>query len=454
MSRYFEGYYCKDDNSVEGISSESSRKVLQAIAYSYPEGITQQEISDSTGTSYHTVTDALKILRNSGYIKKEKGNKLSRGRPKTSADTHLESRAFKYYIENRNFALNEKEAYQFAAGYTKYNPDFLYAWNVLVEKDQLDEIYPLLIKLLRRVMTKITGSSNPILKEMVPMSETNRGVETMSMLCRYCRTSHEARDFIRAILLHLLDEFEATRAFVDFFSEHKFISKGSYEYQHLLNQAPDKQKFKKTEQAREWLDNLDQDAKETVVLILKENSSISLEQLKSRVDKLTDEQCVVEQLGEYTKMSELEALSIIADEQKVTEGFRGEIAEQAEQAEQGKPGTVTEETINKVVKVNQILTSEGIFVTLRKVEFAKDYTAAFLTVENRNNDGTELSWCTLSSDPLAIQGKRQFAVTLHGPRFRQIKQTIPSGIEERGVIKFEPLDPTREKVKFRFRTEF
>ena len=124
MPKYFEGYYCKDGNSVEGIKTENSRKVLQAISYAYPDGITAEEISQRINIPYDTVSASLTTLGSSGFIIREK-NKLPGGRPKTH-DKHIDSRAFKYYIENRNFALIEEEAHQYSPGYTKYTSDFLW----------------------------------------------------------------------------------------------------------------------------------------------------------------------------------------------------------------------------------------------------------------------------------------------------------------------------------------
>jgi hypothetical protein len=55
MSKYFEGYYCKDDNSIEGIKTPSSRKVLRTVSSHYPSGVTVAEISDQTQIPSDTV---------------------------------------------------------------------------------------------------------------------------------------------------------------------------------------------------------------------------------------------------------------------------------------------------------------------------------------------------------------------------------------------------------------
>jgi DNA-binding transcriptional ArsR family regulator len=212
--KYFEGYYCKDDTSVNGIKTESSRKVLHTIGSRYPSGITVKEISNQTKIPSDTVRGSLKSLEDAGFITRTRYEK-SRGRPEKSDD---DDRSYRYHVENRNFALNKEGKYQFAPGYTKYTSDFLDAWSVLVEKNQLDDVYSLLIKILMRAMTKMASSSEPKLKQLIPNAEK-------SMQCQFCGVNHDARDFIRATLLHILDQFETSSMFMDFLKEKQFISK-------------------------------------------------------------------------------------------------------------------------------------------------------------------------------------------------------------------------------------
>jgi hypothetical protein len=239
-----------------------------------------------------------------------------------------------------------------APGYTKFNSDFLYAWDVLLEEREQNEIYLILMRLLRRVMTRITSSNDPILKQITPMIESIRGGERISMRCKYCEVNHEARDFIRAVLLRTLDQFERTPEFVDFFTEQEFISRDSYENYDLLNRTP-KQKSKTEEEAKEWLDSLAPDAKETAESLLKQG--MSLERLKWRVDELIGEPYFDEQLGDYAKVDELEAFSIIADEERKHRDYETESPElQTQQRPMEAPSDVLTHPTKKMVKVEQI----------------------------------------------------------------------------------------------------
>ncbi len=143
-------------------------------------------------------------------------------------------------------------------------------------------------------MMKITSSGHPILEQLVPKAGK-------SMQCQFCGVNHDARDFIRATLLHILDQFEISSMFKDFFNEQQFISKDT-------NLTPIQEKSKIEEQAKEWLDNLAPDAR-GIAESLVEKSSFSIEQLMSRVNKLTGEQ----------HFNESQALSLIADKLHISE---------------------------------------------------------------------------------------------------------------------------------------
>lgn len=62
------------------------------------------------------------------------------------------------------------------------------------------------------------------------------------MSCRYCGVNHESRDFLRATLLRILDQFETSSQFKEFMSEQNLSSPG------LNNLKPDKPNIRKREQ--------------------------------------------------------------------------------------------------------------------------------------------------------------------------------------------------------------
>jgi hypothetical protein len=265
-------------------------------------------------------------------------------------------------------------------------------------------------------MTKITSSGDPILEQLRPNAEK-------SMLCQFCGVNHDARDFIRATLLHILDQFETSSAFMDFINERQFISKD-------MNLTPIQEKSKIDEQAREWRDNLAPAAKGIAESIL-EKSSSSIEQLMSRVSKLT------KQAGKYVQMDEQKALSIIANES----GIKFDYVDKPQYRIQS---TATE---TSVIEVDQTQTKDGIKVILHRIEFAAEWIAAFLTVENTNNNHPKIE---ISKGSIATQGDYESKVTSKGPNYRSIKY-IKYGAKQFGAVKFEGLPYNEPTIRFEFR---
>jgi tetratricopeptide (TPR) repeat protein len=102
----------------------------------------------------------------------------------------------------------------------------------------------------------------------------------------------------------------------------------------------------------------------------------------------------------------------------------------------------------KTVIVNQTQEKSNVKITLHKIEFSNKNTRAFITVENTDpsNDITFNGY-----ESRAIQEKTQFTTTTSlYVNYPNIESTIPAGIEENGVLLFEPLDPTKGEAQFSF----
>ena len=294
MSKYFEGYYCKDDESIDGIKNKNEREVLRAISNSYPWGISRDEISKYTSIPQETVYNSLKILGRIGYIKKEEKKKLRNRGSRGQRD------AFTYYIENRSYALNRAEGfpYQFAPGHTRYSSSLEDSWQKLVEKDLQDNIYTLLLNLLRRVFTIIDGSNDNVIKAIVPRIESTKDGKTIKMHCRYCGINHEARDFIHAILLYLIDQFEITPALIEFLDSQKLGKEKRSAFFKFFKSQPEASeidemiKLKSIADQEGITDHLDDakdvisvDYKNMVELLLKQRPEISAEQIREMIDE-------------------------------------------------------------------------------------------------------------------------------------------------------------------------
>jgi hypothetical protein len=82
-------------------------------------------------------------------------------------------------------------------------------------------------------------------------------------------------------------------------------------------------------------------------------------------------------------------------------------------------------------------------VTLHKMHLLDHLTRLFLIVENISE-----KFEAVQSDARLIQGKKQFGRVYGSDKAnRNIKNKIPAGIEETGVLLFEPLSDSIEPVK-------
>jgi hypothetical protein len=103
----------------------------------------------------------------------------------------------------------------------------------------------------------------------------------------------------------------------------------------------------------------------------------------------------------------------------------------------------------KTVSLEKTQIKGGIKITFHKVEFSDKNTRVYLTVENLNK---KASIGFYDFNAKALQGKRQYSTTYsYDVDYPQIKSDIPSGIEENGVVLFDPLDyKTQRSAKFQF----
>lgn len=82
------------------------------------------------------------------------------------------------------------------------------------------------------------------------------------------------------------------------------------------------------------------------------------------------------------------------------------------------------------------------------MEFSNENTRVYLTVEN-TDPTEEVNFYTFNSK--AIQGRTQFGTTYSfDVDYPEIDSDIPPGIQENGVVIFEPLNPSASQTEFRF----
>lgn len=91
----------------------------------------------------------------------------------------------------------------------------------------------------------------------------------------------------------------------------------------------------------------------------------------------------------------------------------------------------------KIVVLEQSQNKAGIKVTLHKVEFSQKNIRAYLTVDKMN---AKAAITFYDFNAIALQGNKQYSTSYSfDVDYPEIKSDIPPGIQENGVILFDPL---------------
>jgi hypothetical protein len=93
----------------------------------------------------------------------------------------------------------------------------------LWKKKEENDLCITLLKFLEKIVNRINEYDDKQLREKwAPEKNLDR-------CCSQCGLHHEARDFARAVMLHLIDRLEAHPMFIDFMKNNRFLKQDAYE---------------------------------------------------------------------------------------------------------------------------------------------------------------------------------------------------------------------------------
>jgi len=221
LKRFINGYYCHNLDNLDILNSTSNRKVLEFIKQSYPNNLTIQEISKQTKMPENTVYNSVKLLEKNGFIKRQDKHKTPRGKQRMG--TYIRKTAWTYLYEDFNFTFNREKGFdfQFAPGSVQYTKEFLDMYHSLVDKKDQDNIFYTLNKFLDRIFRIIEDKQKS--NSMAPK------IKGSNLICSSCGVNHEVRDFIRALLLHIIDQLEVNDRFIELLRDNECLSPERYQ---------------------------------------------------------------------------------------------------------------------------------------------------------------------------------------------------------------------------------
>jgi hypothetical protein len=127
-------------------------------------------------------------------------------------------------IENANRLFDPHEAKKktrLPPGNVTYTEDFLKTISKLLEKEDQEEINDLLLRLMKKVYSIAIETKDPEIKSIAPSNKAD-------YCCWQCGVNHESRDFLRAVLLYMIDQFEESKDFIEFLEKNGLVTKEAY----------------------------------------------------------------------------------------------------------------------------------------------------------------------------------------------------------------------------------
>jgi hypothetical protein len=234
MKQYIVGHYCANDTQLGVISKQSNRRILEALRDAFPSGLNAHGIVEKTGLPLKTVYASLKELNRELFVDELGKQRKIRGRPLIREVQGLnngggEIHRSQYVIEDRGrtYDMQNEDNYAMAPGNVDYPPDFVNAWHTIVIKEEENELCTTLLQFLERSLTRMRNHTSDEIRRWTP-ERCRQGVDNSKSCCGQCGINHEARDFMRAMLLHLLNHFERNDKFIEFMKNNEFLDVGAY----------------------------------------------------------------------------------------------------------------------------------------------------------------------------------------------------------------------------------
>jgi hypothetical protein len=204
--KYVTGVYYQNTDLKSRITPEK-QEILDALREGYPIALSAKDLMNEHGIEESSAHNLSKELVRDNIIIRTTGK-----------DAESKRIVKKYCFEDYNFFLNSKEGYifPFAPGYVQYIRDFLETYDNIRNKEFEDEVHDKLMDFLIDALSKKKIKPNVHRLDTLSKKKIKPNVHRLDVGCGY---DHEARDFIRATLLRLIDGLELNRRYINFIGE-------------------------------------------------------------------------------------------------------------------------------------------------------------------------------------------------------------------------------------------
>jgi len=234
MKNYFKGFYCRDDLHLQVVNKDSNRRILECLRSAHPAALSVEEISKRTKLPIKTIYAQKAELFREYFVEHldiEEEQVSKRGRPsiRMSEDDREKSslrKHVKLVLEETagvHDPYNGRKPTPLPPGRILYADGFDDVFKNIFTKDEQEEFNDFLIRYVQRIIDRIgnyNGSTSK--RRWIPEHE-------IDSCCAKCGLNHQARDFIRAVLLNIIDEFEDSNKFITFLKDNELLTQTAFE---------------------------------------------------------------------------------------------------------------------------------------------------------------------------------------------------------------------------------
>jgi hypothetical protein len=118
--------------------------------------------------------------------------------------------------------MRGKNQSHYRRGTVVYSDGFVDVWDKLIEKEEKDELIMVLVSFLKKMFTRVYDHNDQKIRKWAPQ-------RNIQHCCSQCGLNHEARDFIRAILLLLIDHLEKNSILLNYLKDNDFLTQKSFD---------------------------------------------------------------------------------------------------------------------------------------------------------------------------------------------------------------------------------
>jgi hypothetical protein len=228
VKRYILGRYVLSDRALDVLGNPANMVILDALTKKHPFGMTASELQDITKEPLSSIYSRLKELKRELFRVETAGKRGSGVKPSSV-----------YTAESSSRILRPIFPYQLAPGNIEYSSDFKNAWNSIVKSEDESNLLKEILQFVEKTMRIVRESDDEKVSNIAPhLNEES--------CCPNCGINHEAKDFIRALIMHLIDRLDITSDFIHFLYSNQLVTQKAYEKLTGLSQDFEKKDIKRS----------------------------------------------------------------------------------------------------------------------------------------------------------------------------------------------------------------